>query len=273
MRTMPINPIKYQNNLKQINIKEISAEMLLNLLYPDMGERWVTRYEGTFYRNYTGDLMALYEESSEVLLSRDGFLKLLPEGLLSDERELVKGETAASRQGKEARMKVMREVFLPFDTFAFRNRLEMERLTTELLEGRLAIVLKTVFGYDLTAETNPYVRKMAVLLPYVSRLRGDFSGIAKLLGAVFDCKIKMRMGRYSEVDSTRYWIPSVEYQLLVSGLTAEEYRKMIDDIGPMQDFVAEWLIPAEMRCIITVKHHRQPQRVGESLVLDYNSEL
>lgn len=255
------------------DIKEISAEMLLNLLYPEIADNWLASCEGSFYRNYTGDCIAIYEDSSEVLLSRDGFLKMLPEGLLSDENELKVGGTAELQQKKEQRMRVLREAFMPLDTMTFRQRLKIESVTSELLNEKLSTVLKTIFGYDIESETNPYIREVARLLPFVSKLRADFSSIAKLLGTLFGCLTKMKIDRYSETDNTRCWIPSVEYQLLKPNLSADEYRSLVADIEPLRDFIAEWFIPAEMRCRISVKHHRQPQRVGEKLVLDYNSEL
>ena len=83
----------------------------------------------------------------------------------------------------------------------------------------------------------------------------------------------MKTGRYSHVDSTRYWIPKVEYQLLIPDLSSEEYHKLKADIEPLQQFIAEWMIPAEVRCEMTIKHHRQPQTVGERMILDYNTEF
>lgn len=60
-------------------IQEISAEMWLNLLYPEEAEKWIVKDKGTFYRNYTPDILSLDENTHEVSLSRDGFTKLLPQ--------------------------------------------------------------------------------------------------------------------------------------------------------------------------------------------------
>ena len=255
------------------DISQISAEMLLNYLYPELGEKWVAHYAGTFYRNYNNDHLSIYEETAEVVLARDGFLKLLPEALFSDENELKGGQFAEKYQQLEQKKKIFREVFLPFNMFVFRQKIRMEQKLSELLNAKLDYLLKTYFHYDLEAETNPYIREVAVLLPYVSKLRADFGTIAKLLGQLFGCKTQLKTGRYSELDSTRYWIPNVEYQLLLPGLSAEEYRKLKADIEPLQQFIAEWMMPAEVRCEITIKHHHQPQKVGEGMILDYNTEF
>lgn len=255
------------------DISQISAEMLLNYLYPELGEKWVAQYAGTFYRNYNNDHLSVYEETAEVVLARDGFLKLLPEALLSDENDLKGGNFSEKYEKLEQKKKIFQEAFMPFNTFSFRQKIRMEKKLSELLGIKLDYLLKTYFHYDLAAETNPYVKEIAVLLPYVSKLRADFGTIAKLLGHMFGCKIQMKMGRYSHVDSTRYWIPKVEYQMLIPDLSSEEYCKLKADIEPLRQFIAEWMMPAEVRCEITIKHHQQPQTVGEGMILDYNTEF
>ena len=71
-------------NISQ-QIPEISAEMLLNLLYPELEDKWIAHHDGTFYRNYSRDVLSLSPEEAEVSLSRDSILGLLPRNLLSPE--------------------------------------------------------------------------------------------------------------------------------------------------------------------------------------------
>ena len=258
------------------DISQIRAEFLLNYLYPERGEEWIARCEGTFFRNYNEDQMTVDENNWEVVLARDSYLKLLPEALISDEGELreVTGKgRVASLEKLEQRVKMLREAFLPIDTLNFRKKLEVERQTSELLETKIEIILKRFFGYDIEAEKNKYVKEMAPLLPFVSKLRADFDSIGRLLGAMMGCETRVVRGRYSDIDSTRCWIPRVEYQLIIPDLTAEEYRRLREETGPLQDFIAEWMMPAEVRCEITVKHHRQTPKAGDGLVLDYNFEI
>ena len=255
------------------DISQISAELLLNYLYPELGEKWIAHYAGTFYRNYNNDHLSIYEDSAEVVLARDGFLKLLPEALLSEENELRGGNVVEKSQKLEERKKFFREAFLPFNTFSFRQKIRIEQQVSQLLSTKLDYLLKTYFDYDRAAETNPYIKEVAVLLPYVSKLRADFRSIAKLLASLLDCQVKVKVGRYSHEDSTRYWIPNVEYRLLIPNLSSEEYQKLYADLLPLQKFISEWMMPAEVRCEITIKHHHQPQTVGENLILDYNTEF
>ena len=41
--------------------KEISAEMLLGHLYPELELLWTVRHRGTFYRNYSPDVMDILQ--------------------------------------------------------------------------------------------------------------------------------------------------------------------------------------------------------------------
>ena len=78
------------------NLYQIRAEVLLNYLFPEMANDWITQYKGTFYRNYNEDILSLNEDEGRVVLARDGFLRLLPEGLMTKEDDL-KGEDAAQK--------------------------------------------------------------------------------------------------------------------------------------------------------------------------------
>ena len=70
--------------------KEVSAEMLLGHLYPELELLWTVRHRGTFYRNYTADVMNLDEEELTIDIARDGLLKLLPPAILTGDFELTK---------------------------------------------------------------------------------------------------------------------------------------------------------------------------------------
>ena len=254
-------------------IPEIGAEMLLNYLYPELEERWTARHDGAFYRNYNRDVLSLDPGEASVSLSRDGFLALLPQGLLSPEEELKKGDVQDRHKELETRIKVLSEAFLPIDTFRFRRQLRAERLVSELLDGKLEYVLKTWFGFDLAAEENPYVREFAVLLPCIRQRRGDFGLIRRLLSAMFRCEVLFSERRYSESDSTRAWLPAVRYELLLPGLSAGEVQALYRDLEPLKAFLGEWFMPMEVRLEIVVRQHGAEGRLEKELTLDYNSEI
>ena len=164
-----------------LNLSEISAEMLLDYLYPDSEKQWVSRDKGAFYRNYNSDILGIDEENRLVKLSRDGFLRLLPQGMIVREDEL-KGDDVKERYDEiHRRVRLLEDAFLPFDTFYFRRCLVAERQVSELLNRKLEFILKKFFDFDLAAESDPYVKEAAVLLPYVNNWKGNLDFIRLLL--------------------------------------------------------------------------------------------
>ena len=258
---------------KTVEIPEIGAEMLLNYLYPELEDRWIAHHDGTFYRNYNRDVLQVSKEEADVRLSRDSILGLLPQGLLSQEEDLRKGDRAEKHKELELRLKVLSEAFLPFDTFAFRRMLKVERQVSGLLDVKLEYLLKTYFGFDLAAEQNPYVKEAAVLLPYIRERRGDFGLVRILLSSLFHCRVRMQERRYSQLDSTLCWLPVIRYELLMPNLSAEEFRKLCEELKPLSHFLSEWFMPMEVKLELRVKQHRVQPQVNSGLILDYNTEL
>ena len=259
-------------NISQ-QIPEIGAEMLLNYLYPELEDRWIAHHDGTFYRNYNRDVLSVDVGQADVHLSRDGILGLLPQGLLSGEEDLRKGDRTERHKELELRLKVLSEAFLPFDTFSFRRMLKLERSVSQLLDIKLKYILKTCFDFDLDAQQNPYIRELAVLLPYIRERRGDFGQVRNLLASLFHCRVNMQEGRYSELESTQCWLPVMRYELLIPQLSAESYRALMADLKPLADFLSEWFVPMEVRLELLVKQYGVPSRLDQGLVLDYNTEL
>ena len=255
------------------NIPEIRAELLLNYLYPEAFNLWSVQNEGVFYRNYNSDLLAVDEERQEAQTARDSFIKLLPQGLITDDAGL-KGEDAPEKfKQLQLRLRLLRETFKPIDTFYFRESLYVEHQVDRLLQDKLSYILKTYFGVDIEQIENRYVREAAVLLPYVSKWRGDFGIVADLLRVLFKCEVDMTIGRYSHSDTTRRWLPMVRYELLIPGLMPEEYRERMAELQPLQDFICEWFIPAEVMCQIDIREHHVQQQTNTRLTLGYNTEL
>ena len=254
-------------------IPEVGAEMLLNYLYPELTHEWIVSNKGSFYRNYSDDIMSLYLKERQVELSRDGFLKLLPEGVLTNDDEFKKVDVAEKYKILKRREHLLNEAFLPFDTFYFRYFMMVEQQVADLLNTKLEYILNQYFGFNLEAEKNPYVRRVAVLLPFAKQWRGDFPMIRNLLAGLFGCEVEMRQGRYSFSDTTQCRLPLVRYDLLIDGLEAEKFRELYSQLMPLNNFITEWFIPMEVVCQIKIKEHNQPQQVNTRLVLDYNSEL
>lgn len=255
------------------NIPEIRAELLLNYLYPEKEERWTARYDGSFYRNYNRDALWVNADDAEVSLARDGFLKLLPQGLLARDDEFKSGDIAGNAEELARRIHLLSEAFLPFDSYVFHNKLNIERQLSELLGDRLAYILMEYFGYDISQETSPLVRDAAVLLPYASMWRGDFNFLKRLLEALLHCDVIMSIGRYSHLDTTVCWLPKVRYELLISGLTPEQYRERDKELQPLRDFLCQWFIPFDVVCEMVIKEHSMMQDAATQKTLGYNTEI
>ena len=67
---------------------DISAEFLLNYLFPDHTDQWQAECAGAFYRNYSPDILSFEEDKRTVRLARDGFLRLLPQGVIAPDNAL-----------------------------------------------------------------------------------------------------------------------------------------------------------------------------------------
>lgn len=256
-----------------IKIPEIGAEMMLNYLYPELGELWIVRNEGTFYRNYNNDALSVNPDRQEISLARDGFLKLLPQGVISPADELQKGDKKEKIKEIERRKKILKEAFIPIDTFIFRRKLKAEREISELLNDKLDYILQTYFGIKYREIENPYVKEWATLLPYIRNRRGDYNLIKNVLKSQFECRVDVYAGRYSRSDSTKKWLPVIRYDLMIGGLKNEEFNKLSENLQPLRDFISEWFIPAEMRCEILIKDHRGTPVLNNNLTLDYNTRI
>ena len=255
------------------NISQIRAEVLLNYLYPEVEKKWIVQGKGTFYRNYNQDILALYEKEEKVILSRDGFLRLLPEGLLTRDDDLRGEDFTAKYEELEWRRELLNETFTPYDTYVFRKKLEIERQASELLDQKLSYLLKEYFNFDMESERNNLVKEAAVMLPFVSFLRGDLGMVGNLLGALFQCEVEVVKGRYSSVDTTRAWLPQVTYKLLIPDMTPSSYQEVAKSLEPLAAFLKEWLIPFDVKCMIEIKQHLMPQHPDGSLTLNYNTAL
>lgn len=256
----------------ELDIYEIKAEVLLNYLYPDLSQEWVADYKGTFYRNYSEDAMRIDEQMRKVVLSRDGFLRLLPQGLISDENELRGKDFSTGYEALQQKKNELVEFFRPVDSFSFRNSVHMEAQVADLLEARLDYVLNRYFDVDRRAEKNAYVKQIMPLLPYVSRLRADFSWLRDMLETLTGFEVSMKFTRYDWTGRFADSQPMVRYELWRPGLDKDSYAAFVEELSGLKDFVREWFIPFDTLCEIDVKED-EPVLLDKGLLLDYNTRL
>lgn len=255
------------------NIQDISAEMLLGYLYPELEGKWIARHEGTFYRNYNNDALTVDSENMTVSLARDGFTKLLPQGMINSEEELKGKDVKGHFEAMKKRNHLLNEAVLPIDTFSFRKKMQIERKVSELLEDKLDFILRKYFGIAVSDSTDPNIREVAYLLPFVSKQRGDMAFVRNLIESVFGCPVEMSRGRFSGTDNTLSWLPFVRYDLIVPGLDSEGYRQKMAEIKPFCNFLLEWFIPVDIMCRFGVKNKGKSFGSEDGIILDYNVEV
>lgn len=253
---------------------EISAEMLLEYLYPGMEKEWRVNAAGSFYRNYQPDVKDLDSRTGEITLARNGFVQLLPSTFISPRNELLSRGAKQQAEVVKERKQRLQEAFKPFDTFSFRKRLDIERQTSALLEQKLSFILRTFFGVDMDALESPLVRKAAALLPYVRTYRGDLRIIRDMISSITGYEVVQDLShRYSERESFIAWLPEVRFEILVPGLTPLQYAEKVAEIGPFADFIREWFMPYDVYTDIVIRDPDRGKRLGEGAMLDYNGKL
>lgn len=258
--------------MEYTNVAEIKAEVLLNHLYPELTDRWIVENKGTFYRNYSEDVMQIEEDVCKVALSRDGFLRLLPQGLITTDDELKGRGFQNKYENLKIRKSQLEELFRPVDTWRFRKSMREEKELARLLDEKLDILLKKYFQVDRNAEKNPYVKEMMVLLPMVRHLRANFGRIGDIIAALLGYRVSMTLSRYDWTGCIRDAQPLVTYQIWIPNLQNEDYKVWDRELEALRNFISEWFIPFDTRCLMEVKCDTQAA-LDNRLTLNYNTRL
>ena len=255
--------------------KEISAEMLLEYLYPEKESRWNVTCLGTFYRNYNADSVHLDAGAGTVELARDGFLKYLPDGMVSDVSDLKDARDKAAAYDKlNYRLRLLSDAFSPIDNFNFRERLHLERQVSSILRDKVRLILNDYFGLNPDEEEDSLVRQTMLWLPFVSSYRGDLHFVKMLLRKLLDCEVEMDLShRFSESESTRAWMPEARYTAVIPGLTVEEFGAKRKSLVPLEHFIREWFIPFDVNFVFDIRPHGSSEMGEFKEILDYNCEL
>jgi len=257
--------------------KELSAEAYLGLLYRGQGKKWTVHNQGLFFRNYSEDVMSIDEESQNVTLSRDGWLRYCPQELISpvDEIQNIKKSTGKKKMSVAAidemirkRIRILSESLVPFDTFAFRMRLQLDDKLQEILDGKVNYILKRYYDFDMEAETDENIRKAAMLLPYLPRIRGNVNFVVNLMQTLTHRKIECRYTTYGEIDNTRCSTRKVFFDVVLDGLDEKRYKEEMDRMTPLFTFLQDRFLPLDLMSSLGIKGEN-----SELCILDYNYSL
>lgn len=252
---------------KMLENQELSAELLLSTFYQDVKE-WNAVYGSFFSRNYSGDLKSVNSETNTVALSRNGLYDILPEKMFFDVEEL------RFRESRDFALRVseiyeeeknIKDYFLPLDSFFFNQSLRIHKVSGRMEDDRIAVLLKTLFDYDIEAETNPFIRLLAPLLLHVAELRADLNALSNILCEILGCQVDYSVNHQDDV----------LFVVNKPNLTSREYIAYMRLLKPLFDFVGFWFVPMEMDCHYKVKDHQQRFVLSfeRPLVLDYNTQV
>ncbi len=246
---------------------EIAAEQLLMTYYPEVGD-WKADHCSFFSRNYTGDLKSVNVNTRTVSLSRNGMYDILPEKMFFDVDELRFMEPrdfALKLSEIYEKEKNVRDCFMPFDSFFFNMSLRLHTVVGRMIDDRVPLLLGLLFGYDIEAEPNEYVRLLAPLLLNATEIRADFELLAQVLSTILECTVDFKLIRQDGV----FFIVNKR------NLSSKEYLAFMKQLKPLFDFVGYWFVPMQMDCFYKVKDYHQPFVLSteKALVLDYNTQI
>jgi len=254
-------------NHKYINILDLKAETWLACYFPEVSE-WIVNHGSYFSRNYENDIESCNSEMKEIVTTRNGIYELLPERIFFSDNELhalEQRELAKKELELKEQKDLIKKFFQPFDSAFFNKSLELERLAQHMEEHRIEDVLRRFFDYDITKETNPFVKRIAPLLIYSSKLRGDVAKIVKLLADLLECKVNF----VQRGPCVLVFIVQKE------GLDSKGYQDYTLQLKPLFEFIQYWFLPMDMFCAYKVKDYSQRFVISDEkpMVLDYNTHI
>lgn len=264
-----------------VDLNHIKAEVLLNYLYPERQDDWIVEQKGAFFRNYQNDLLKIDLENNKLSLSRDNFIKLLPENVLFGKGSM---NSRARKSRREKQVKEDREnyenlsvLFSAIDTFRFRDSLEYEAYFSSLSESRVAILLKEIYGYDYEGEQNRYIKRMSHLLLRSDKLKGNMEMIREFLEALLSeemsCVVEKDLGEYRGNDRIGCFLSEVTYHVIIPGLDMDSYRVLKQELTPLFDFIKEWFVPVGLETRFIISDNKDNDALSTRSILGYNTRI
>jgi len=265
--------------VKKINTilenRDIKAETLISIY--DIKEEIVTQMEGVFFRNYSEDLMNVenYGENITATLSRDSIFHLLPEKLFFEDttHKRNKKQFFDFTEDYQELLRKRREIlsfFQPFDISFFKLSLDFEQKLNFFAETGNNF-FQNFFLNDTKSnprnskpETDKYIAKLKMVLPFVSQIRGNLQLIADLLKTIFEV---------DKVEIKEIELFKKHFIIHKEGLSKDEYLTMDKELVTFFEYLKQWFLPVELKCDFRLKDYSRPIILGESLILEYNTNL
>ena len=243
------------------DLQEIKAETFLSLENLSDFSVQTKESSGTFYRNYSPDLIKYDRNSNTVTLSRDGIYNLLPEELFFEEDELKNSksfkETTEKRKEKKKQINCF---FQPFDTEYFKLSFTLEKQINTLSQKSNSVLLDLFLGPVVEAD----VLFLQSLLPHISQIKGNDYLIIDILKMMLKSpKIELK-----EADNDCKC-----FIIHIPNLSKEKYIQKIQQICGIFEILREYFLPFNTNYDFKIKDRQQKFVLGENLILDYNTNI
>jgi len=258
---------------KYIDLKEIKAEAFVSII-EEFDFDVISK--GSFVRNLSDDLLSIknYDNRTTIELARDGVFQLLPEGLFFEEDSLrLKKKNYKKLKEEKERVELF---FQPFDTEYFKLGLELQDRINDISEKETNILIDHFFEISQADENNKYIKKIKSILPLVSEIRGNEKRLKEILENVFSAKveiftnIKEVKNDYIDESEISFNMKFVIHKL---GLKREEYKIMNIEVNTFFDFFYKYFLPVEVGYEFIIKDKEEKFILGNTLILDYNTQL
>ena len=268
---------------------DVRAELLLSSRGDDLTDISVKK-SGRFYRGYMPDLMAEDSISKTIELSRNGLMQMLPEALFYQEEFLRENVTDAdTEKTKKEELKTQKQLcsvfFEGFDTIFAQHEIRIHKIIGTTEYERESILLREIYGIEISRERNMLIRKLALLLLESDTIKGNIPLIAFYLRAIMNVKVSYSIStqtmcenkylggtqKESKIKSAHY--KRVLFILYIEDLSSEEYRNMMDQYEDFFIFLEKWFLPYDCEVDYRIKDYHKRFILGDSLTLDYNTQF
>ena len=268
-----INVSTYQQTNMYNNIR---AEFAATQLYDGL-EGYSVRKAGAASKGYCPDLLTVEPRLQTAELSRNGLLRMLPEALFFREDWL---RSATNDDEKKRRIETLKRqksyyetYFEAFDTLFFRQEIAAQKAVDAAEVNREALMLKEIYGIDISRMRNSYLRKLALCLLDAGTIKGDLPLLAFCARTILCEKVSYQISNRVDEEVSPMAYRRVTFIVHVEGLTNEEYRARMEQYEEFFRFMEQWFLPYDCEMDYCIKDYRQRFVLGEPLTLDYNTRL
>jgi len=250
-----------------VNLHEIRAETILSL--EDLSKFSVQTKEngGTFYRNYSSDLIE-YESDNTITLSRDSIYHLLPEGLFFEEDELKNSKDFRETSDKlKEKKREISHFFQPFDTEYFKLSLALEKQMNKISQKGNEILLDLFFdkpAVTAAVETGRAPSLQRLLLPQISQIKGNEYLIIDILKIILNVK---------KIELIEMDYCAKRFIIHIPNLSKEEYDQKTQQISDIFEILKEYFLPFDIDYDFKIKDREQKFILNKNLILDYNINI